>query len=161
MAGRYLISIYLTEDINNLYADDNGKLHIRNSELNLSLSHSDELIALQFSKLPVGVDVQKGTPRIANVASKFCNESEYKLLAPYYTKVQSEHILWGLKECVYKAFGQGKVNYKKEIILQEIFDDDPHRLRILLNAKNGRSYQYAGRTRLIGDYYINQVRILE
>lgn len=157
LSGRFLVANYLCPDLSKLYVDQQGKLHITDQDIHLSLSHTEGLVGIQIAHGPVGIDVQIDTDKISRVAHKFCNPSEYEILSHHYTRKESERILWSLKECVYKAFGKGKVNYKSEIHLTEFAGDGKQHVQLRLHTKSEEVYSYHGRIRFIGPYCVAQV----
>lgn len=116
LASRYLIYKQTGILDSHLYKDESGKLHIAESDLNLSLSHSGEWIGLAVSSDQVGIDLQKPSSKILRVSERFLNNEEFNVLR----KMADEKILilaWTIKEAVYKAHGKKPIHFARQIKL--------------------------------------------
>ncbi len=94
------------------------------ADYSCSLSHSHGVVAALLVKgTPLylgsvnGCDIQILVPKIKNIASKFINEPEFKLIEnlepdPYFDLL---HILWTSKESMYKAYGMKLLDFKKNM----------------------------------------------
>ena len=58
-------------------------------------------------------------PKIEIVKHKFLSEQEQKLLPV--TTPQLLTLLWSCKEAVYKWYGKGEIDFKKNMVIKEIF----------------------------------------
>lgn len=102
--------------------DQYGKPSIDASAYHISISHSADMIACIASSHSVGIDIQKVVSKISRIAPKFCNESEKEKITDkdamlYY------HLIWGAKECIYKAYGKRGVDFKKHMHIYDIPGD--------------------------------------
>ena len=157
LAGRNLIAQCLEPNLSKLKAQESGKLYLTSSDIHLSLSHSEQLVGLQFHNVPVGVDIQIKTPTIQKVAPKFCSSEDYEVLLQHYSKEKANHICWSMKEAVYKAFGEGKVNYKEQIRFSAFANEDALKPILIFKRKDGRILHYNGKLRWLGPFLIGQV----
>lgn len=157
MSARYLIHKYAGIDLSQLYSDALGKVHIHDSATQISISHSEELVGVQYHSLAVGLDIQIKTDKIHRVASKFCSTRDYQILEQFYSKKEAELITWSMKESVFKAYGRGKVRYKEEIAIVGFIDENRHKVLLQLSKTDGFHQKYEGRIRFIGDYCITQI----
>lgn len=99
------------------YYDPFGKLHFRNHDYNLSVTHSGDYSAVILNNRHcVGIDIEQINTRINNVSLKFLSVEEL-------TKVDENNyalltMLWSAKETLYKLFGKGELVFDKNIILE-------------------------------------------
>lgn len=157
LSGRYLVHQFMDIDLVDLQVEPHGKPCFANSDVHISISHTKGLVGLQYHQKPIGLDLQINTDKIHRVASKFCTDNDYNLLGRLFDKERIEHITWGYKEAVYKAFGKGQVSYKDHIVLEHVEAKGAiPRLHIRL-IQDGFSLSYSGRIRKFGPYHMVQV----
>ncbi len=88
-------------------ADENGKLHVKGVEFNLS--HSGHYVAFAVSDSPVGIDIES-VGRNMDIARRVMTEEEYE---DYIDKVEEKDRedvfirMWTAKESYMKALGLG------------------------------------------------------
>ncbi|MDP4915548.1 MAG: 4'-phosphopantetheinyl transferase superfamily protein, partial [Saprospiraceae bacterium] len=81
----------------------------------LSISHSHQFAAAILSKTSkVGIDIQLIVPQMQKVAKRVFSLTELSF-ASTENELEMLHILWGIKEAVYKAFGLGGIDFKNQI----------------------------------------------
>lgn len=98
--------------------DQYGKPYIEGLGRYISLSHSDEMAAVVVSNVPCGVDIQVPVEKIKRLAPKYCSTKEFKSI--YGSKaMQTMHIIWGAKECMYKAYGKRELDYRKHLYVHD------------------------------------------
>ncbi len=97
--------------------DDAGKPFLKNSKYSISFSHSHEMVAVIASPKIVGIDIQKIVPKIERIANKFLNVHELDCIPPS-NRLHELHYFWGAKECLYKAYGRKKVEFKSELLVE-------------------------------------------
>ena len=124
-----------------------GKPFLQGSDHHISLSHSDELVAVIAGLPCVGIDIQKRVPKITRIKHKFCTESEERLLQEL-DPLAMWHLLWGAKESAFKAYGRKRVDYLKDLAMTEFADD---RFTMVLN-KTDELHEYTGRLEQWQDY---------
>ena len=99
--------------------DVSGKPSI-NSDLNISISHSNFMAAIVFSDYSkTGIDIQLKESKILNIRNKFLNESE-KLNNEHESEVNYLTMIWTAKESIYKALGIKGVSFSDDIIIKNI-----------------------------------------
>ena len=130
-AGRYLISVYLDIAVRDIIVDTYGKPHIHSGKPHIqggqphtssgkphiSISHSNGFVALAYHHSPIGIDIQQKNDRISRMAHKFCLHEEYELLPDHLNLSDKQHVIWGTKEAVYKAYGRRALDFRKHISL--------------------------------------------
>lgn len=90
--------------------DENGKPHLKDCDINFSLSHSGNVAMCAVSKYPVGCDVEKVREINLKIAKRyFCKEETENIFS--FTKendrIDAFFRLWTLKESYVKAIGKG------------------------------------------------------
>jgi phosphopantetheinyl transferase len=112
-----LLKILGIEQYKRLYKNEKGKILLDDSNLNISISHSDNLVAVAISEKQFGIDIQKYTDKIPLVSSKFIPEETLSIIKelPGFGKIC--HVHWGVKEALFKAYENGGLDYRKNLIL--------------------------------------------
>jgi phosphopantetheinyl transferase len=121
-ATRYLLNI-LHKDFpfSAIEMNESGKPSIQNNLLQFNLSHTHNLAAAILSNTKsVGIDAEKINSRVLKIQHKFINEVEAISLEG---KEENEKIsiltkYWTIKEAVYKWWGNGNVDFAKDICIQ-------------------------------------------
>jgi len=102
--------------------DESGKPSI-NSDLNISISHSNLMAAIVFTDYSKsGIDIELKESKILNVQDKFLNESE-KQKNEYQSDLDYLTMIWTAKESIYKALGIKGVSFSDDIIIKNIFNN--------------------------------------
>lgn len=96
------------------HKDIHGKPHLEDSSYHVSISHSQDLVAVIASPFLVGIDIQYFVAKIHRIQAKFTNESEFSNI-PKEKMLEALHIIWGAKESLYKAYGKRALNFKNHI----------------------------------------------
>lgn len=113
-ASDYLLRRYLDDPEVFLLNDDAGKPFCTQFKGDISLTHSKNKVAIQFSKSFIcGIDIQIIEERIKRLASKFLNNNELLFINSTPENEQAELITkcWCIKEVVYKTLGAGFHDY--------------------------------------------------
>jgi phosphopantetheinyl transferase len=129
LAGRYLLQyLFPGFPYHLILIADTRKPYLPGEEYHFSISHCGDYAAVIVSKdKRVGVDIELITPKVEKIKHKFLNEVE---LLPFETPVdKAEHnylqeltLLWCCKEAVFKWYGSGAVDFRKDINLHPTFD---------------------------------------
>lgn len=115
LATRVLLSVLNVKQ--RIVYDENGKPHLEGENIFLSVSHSRNLIGVVLHKHhAVGIDVEHTGDRIFRVAHKFVNEHENQWLSEAY-RMEQLYIIWGAKECAFKIYGLGNVDFKDHLFV--------------------------------------------
>ena len=105
--------------------DESGKPYI-NSDLNISISHSNLMAAIVFSgHNKAGIDIELKENKIINIQNKFLNDSE-KQENEYQSNVDYLTMIWTAKESIYKALGIKGVSFYDNIIIKNINKNKGH-----------------------------------
>jgi phosphopantetheinyl transferase len=99
-----------------LYKDDAGKPHLRDSIFHVSISHTVNYSAAIAHPNPCGIDVQRIVPGIRRLANKFVGPGEGLQLTSEHELLQL-HLIWSAKEAMYKAFGRRQLDFKEHLFV--------------------------------------------
>jgi phosphopantetheinyl transferase len=121
LAARYLLEILQPGfPFHLIEIADSKKPLLSNQEFHFSVSHCGDYAAAIVSKNKlVGIDVELITPRVEQIKNKFLNQKEIDLLPECNTKFLT--LCWSAKEAIYKWYGKGKVDFKKDMIIDNFF----------------------------------------
>ena len=117
LSARHLVHLLTGLDHRmQIHTDLAGKpIFLWDPNLNLSISHSHQYAAAILSKTSnVGIDIQLIVPQMQKVAKRVFSLTELSF-ASTENELEMLHILWGIKEAVYKAFGLGGIDFKNQI----------------------------------------------
>lgn len=151
IAVRYVLKKFFGMDMKVSYTD-RGKPYLTNNSDHISISHSNEYIALMLSKTNlVGVDIEQVHDRILKVREKFLSETE---LAGIHDKDNVGKIMlyWNAKEALYKLYGRRFLDFKREIEIFPFIQEDKGCFRGTIK-KPGMDIQYNLRYFFIDDKY--------
>ena len=122
LAGRYLLQrLHKSLPNHNILIGDNNKPYFENDHCYFSISHCRDYAAVVVSEqVPAGIDVEVISPLALKLSHKFMNETEMAFLIQDIeidTKIATA--IWSIKEAVFKWYGKGKVDFKKDIVVEE------------------------------------------
>lgn len=136
LAARLLLHYMSGRDVRGeLYKDDAGKPHLRDSVFHVSISHTVNYSAAIAHPAPCGIDVQRVVPRILRLAPKFVGIGEQVQLKKEHELLQL-HLLWSAKEAMYKAFGRRQLDFKEHLFV-DFEDFQPQKLTATSLLKKG------------------------
>lgn len=97
--------------------DKNRKPFIRNHPCHISVSHAGNYSAVILSgRQKVGIDIEKISPRIEKIASRFVHPDEIHLLdGP--DRLEKLYLIWGAKEALYKLYGKKELDFRYDIVI--------------------------------------------
>lgn len=120
--GVYLLADHLLGSNSRLKFDytENGKPQIANSSKQISVSHSDSMVAVIISGANnIGIDIEKFSDKIDKVGSKILNHQEIEICNSLSAKDQFDfkHMVWGAKESMFKLYGVGGLDFKNNLVI--------------------------------------------
>ena len=124
LAGRFLLQ-YLYPDFPyaQIQIADTRKPFLPDERYHFSISHSgDYAAAIVSSTHRVGVDVEETEDRILRIKDKYLSREEQQLFItdPSNPDFRLLTLLWSAKESVFKWYGAGEVDFRKEIRLSTL-----------------------------------------
>jgi phosphopantetheinyl transferase (holo-ACP synthase) len=100
--------------------DDLGKPYLLDVDRHISISHSDLWCAAMISDQPCGVDVQVYSDTVRRIADRFLTPEDLLAVQHAEEDLLYLHLLWGAKECLYKAYGKRKLGFRENLFISEI-----------------------------------------
>ena len=129
MSGRLLLKeLYPDFPIEMILIADTKKPFLENEPFHFSISHCGDYAAAIVSKSHrVGVDVELLNTKIEQIQHKFTSDHELEKIQNSKFKIQNSKfkiqnltLCWSVKECVFKWWGRGEVDFKNDIILKSV-----------------------------------------
>lgn len=124
LAGRFLLQ-YLFPDFpyDQIQIADTRKPYLAGERYQFSISHCGDYAAAIVSRTHrVGVDVEETKDKILRIKDKYLSPGEQKLFIPDPATPDSRllTLLWSAKESVFKWYGAGEVDFRRDIRLSEL-----------------------------------------
>lgn len=131
LAGRYLLSqLYPAFPYHQLMINERRKPFLPSGEYHFSISHCADYAAVIISTCCVaGIDIELYSPKTEWVLHKFLDATELSYLntikAVFANEMpqqdyQLSTLCWSAKEAVYKWWGKGQIDFKKNIRIRKI-----------------------------------------
>ena len=98
--------------------EETGKPKIANSTLNVSISHSDDLVVIFVSEKCIGIDVENYERDISKITHRFLHPSEIEFVEESTNRQHLKIILWSAKEAIFKCCREQNILFNSEIIIQ-------------------------------------------
>ncbi|MEO6894104.1 MAG: 4'-phosphopantetheinyl transferase superfamily protein [Ginsengibacter sp.] len=128
LAGRYLLQILNPNFPYELIAiGESKKPLLANGELHFSISHcADFAAAIISEEKSVGIDVELVTPKIESIKNKFLSPKELALISRKCNELKASNyelltLCWSSKESIFKWNGKPKVDFKINMIIDNLF----------------------------------------
>ena len=124
LAGRYLLG-FLFEGfpLEEIMIADTRKPFLENEQYHFSISHCGDYAADIVSRdKRVGVDIEIPTEKISKIMYKFLSPKEHEvfnLIQPDEDRIPFSTLLWSAKESVFKWYGNGGIDFRREIQLKK------------------------------------------
>lgn len=137
MTIRYLL-LEIHDKVDDIVYDDHGKPHFVNSSSHLSISHSQEMVAVAINKKEIcGIDIQLISDKIIRIKKKFLNDLEL-------SKAQNDPTVltmyWSCKEALFKVYGKKDAFLKDNMFVPELkFDRTKGTAKGQINTLNHQS----------------------
>jgi len=100
--------------------DEFGKPELKGSNQHISISHSELWCAAMISDQTCGVDVQIYSHTVERIAGRFLTAQDLDSAQSAKNPLHHLHLLWGVKECLYKAYGKRKLGFRENIIITQL-----------------------------------------
>ena len=123
LAGRFLLQyLFPSFPYELIKIADTRKPFLPDEQYHFSISHCGDYAAAIVSKdKRVGVDIEIPTEKISKVMYKFLSAKEHELfhlIQPDNDRIPFATLLWSAKESVFKWYGNGGVDFRREIQLK-------------------------------------------
>jgi phosphopantetheinyl transferase len=129
LAGRFLLQFLFPDFPYALIKiADTRKPFLPEEQYHFSISHcGDFAAAIVSSNQRVGIDIEIPTIRIAGIMYKFLSAKEHEsfhLIDPDINRIPFATLLWSAKESVFKWYGSGAVDFRRQIQLLKQHEDN-------------------------------------
>lgn len=104
----------LPERVECLY-DHFGKPYLKGIPKNISVSHSETWCSAMISDQSCGVDIQVYSDTVQRISNRFLSASEWPVIENQQHVLPYLHLYWGAKECMYKAYGRRKLEFRSHL----------------------------------------------
>lgn len=113
LAARHLLNLMLEKNLI-VYKNEWNQPVLEDDHRYISISHTFDAAAVLVAHRACGIDIEKNLPRIERIAPKFLYDNEINQLqgSDYRSKL---YRIWGSKECMFKAYGLGQIDFKKDL----------------------------------------------
>ncbi len=117
----------------------------------ISVTHSKTLVGLIVSGVAeVGIDLEAMRSHIATIAPKFVSEKEREAFGNQLDN-ETLHLIWGAKEVLFKLYGKGEVDFKKDLCVLP----EPGTKQVVASIqKNDYRLNIAVRHTLLGEFML-------
>ncbi|HEX7904702.1 MAG TPA: 4'-phosphopantetheinyl transferase superfamily protein [Chitinophagaceae bacterium] len=123
LAGRFLLQfLYPDFPYELIQIADTRKPFLPEEQYHFSISHCGDYAAAIVSKSQrVGIDIEIPTEKIAGIMYKFLSAKEHEvfhLIDANKDRIPFATLLWSAKEAVFKWYGDGGVDFRRQIQLK-------------------------------------------
>lgn len=80
----------------------------------ISISHSDDFLAIMLSSQRIGIDIEKISGKALQVSSKFILNNKHDELSK-----EKATLIWCCKEAIFKWYQKGNIDFKNDISLEK------------------------------------------
>lgn len=155
--GREFLGLYaclkaLKVDANVHYTPQ-GKPYLNKQEL-ISISHSYGLVSVAVGIRDIGLDIEKKRDKkILNIENKFVREDERAWIPRNKDLADYLHIIWGIKEALYKINGGSLWNFLHHYRVEPFELISNKRIKCWITSENSCK-KYHAYFRRINSYYL-------
>ncbi|HKI89468.1 MAG TPA: 4'-phosphopantetheinyl transferase superfamily protein [Draconibacterium sp.] len=121
--------------------DKVGCPRLKKSQLNISISHSNELVTVLLSDKKIGIDVENTLRSVEKVARRFLSEDELKYVNKQENTRAAMVFCWSVKEAVFKCSGLQNILFNRDIIIHPERNNDEMFYAELIKGRNKRLYK--------------------
>ena len=92
----------------------------------ISISHSDDLLAIMLSNKRIGIDIEKISSKALQVSSKFILNNKHDELSK-----EKATLIWCCKEAIFKWYQKGDIDFKNDICLERFHIKEKGKIKVL------------------------------
>lgn len=135
LATRLLLQHLLGTKTEIIY-QKSGRPQIKNSTLQISISHSADFVVIFISESLVGIDVEKNNRNIEPVAKRFLHKDELAWIEKTGNLKDSMTLCWSAKEAIFKCSNQSGVQFDTQIFIPPFEYGEAESFNGILTAEN-------------------------
>lgn len=127
LAGRYLLKeLFPDFPLELIRVADTRKPFLQDEKYHFSISHCGEYAAVIVStENRVGVDIELPQDKIERIKYKYLTETEMQLVISLpVVQLDALTMAWSIKEAMFKWYGNGKVDFRQHMIIENIMAKD-------------------------------------
>ena len=132
--------------------DEKGKPYLP-TDAQISITHSYGKVSVGISEFPIGIDIELSRPhKISNIKNKFVRLDEQDWL-PKIDENEYLHIIWGIKEGLYKLNGGNLWNFLHHYRVEafELVENSP--IQCWISDEN-KSQKFTAYYKMLEDHYL-------
>ena len=118
----YLIARLLLEDLlgykPEIDYEKSGRPILLNARLNVSISHSAQLVVAFVASGKIGVDVENMERNIEKVAPRFLHKSEWDFIETSKNQKNIKLLIWCAKEAIFKCCTEQGIQFNRQLIVE-------------------------------------------
>ena len=132
--------------------DEKGKPYLP-TDAEISITHSYGKVSVGISNFAIGIDIELSRPhKIANIKNKFVRKDEQEWL-PIEDEIEYLHIIWGIKEGLYKLNGGNLWNFLHHYRV-EAFELKENSPIVCWISDEYKSQKFTAYYKMIEDHYL-------
>lgn len=94
-----------------------GKPILLNHDMEVSMTHSQERVAIMLSPKLAGLDLQLIDPKIEKIIPRFLSPQELENIDNP-DRLDHAHVLWGAKEALYKIYSKRGLTFSEQLLIK-------------------------------------------
>ena len=106
----------------------------------ISITHSQNFVMIALSPSPVGIDIERCTPRILRLAPRFTPWQAPPDMDEL-TQIQAYTQLWTIKEALYKIANQFSVRFYEDLQTPHFQALAPHQESLITHPEGDKAYE--------------------
>lgn len=121
-----------------LYYTPEGKPQFEGSYI--SITHSHDFVMIALSPRPIGIDIERCTPRILRLAPRF-TPWQAPLDMDELTQIQAYTQLWTIKEALYKIADQPSIRFYEDLQIPHYQALAPCQQALIIHPEGHKAYE--------------------
>ena len=121
-----------------LYYTPEGKPQLEGPYI--SITHSQDFVMIALSPRPVGIDIERCTPRILRLAPRFTPWQAPSDMDEL-TQIQAYTQLWTIKEALYKVTNLPSVRFYEDLQVPHFESLVPHQQALITHSEGNKAYK--------------------
>ena len=121
-----------------LYYTPEGKPQLEGR--NISITHSQDFVMIALSPRPIGIDIERCTPRILRLAPRFTPWQAPPDMDEL-TQIQAYTQLWTIKEALYKISDQPSVRFYEDLQIPHFQALTPYQQALITYPEGDKAYE--------------------
>lgn len=136
-----------------VYYNEKGKPYLPSNK-QLSITHSFNMVCIGLSQFNIGIDIEKHRPeKILNIKDKFIRASDEALWIPTEREEEYLHVIWGIKEGLYKLNGGNLWNFLHHYQVEAFELIENSAITCWISDENS-TRKYRAYYQMVKDYYL-------